>query len=459
MADGRNPGQAEGKWGDYLGPGLACLTAALATIVVVAHIYLASTGKANPLATLLLNILALTFSTICTVWVGRWSALRENKAFIRAALRTTYGLHEGLELAQQAALDGISRMKSRSGLDAGVSAQFWEEVVGRLVDQVRALMRRAQETVANWKEFGPEEIEQLAHAEENKATALGEVAAATDQVRAILDNLRESVGQVHTERLQARIEALEQEKARITALSAFALPGTGEARRLLASGAFEEAIAAYSSLIAIQPQAHTLYLARARARYLADDRPGALADLEAAELLFPTDPVIPRMRDEINQGRQPSPVAVPPSWRGHVDRANSSLAAGRGDEALEHFAAAEQAGLFVVFAAENAAMAMLLQGRTNDARDRIRAILPSITGLFVRIQALTLLALADALEGRDGAESLEQLETAVKELRLVGSKFDLSQSPLQHLLLGLLRTNRMSERVEGVVRAIQGPAT
>jgi tetratricopeptide (TPR) repeat protein len=453
-------GESQAKWDDYLGPGLAGLTAVLAVVVIGAHVYLAGTGKVDAISTLLLNILALTFSTVCTVWVGRWSALRENRAFIRAALRTTYGLHEGLQVAEQAAIDGIGRMKPRANLDGNISSQFWEEIVGRVVDQVRALMRRAQETVANWKEFGPEEVEQLSHAEETKATALTEVAAATEQVRGMLNNLKESLGAPQAERLQVRIEALEQEKARITASSALGLPATGEARKLLAVGAFEEAIAAYSSLIAVSPEGHSLYIARARARYLADDKAGALADLDYAEKLCPTDTVISRMREEINEGRRPSPVSVPaePAWRDDVYRANRSLQLGQGEDALQHFEAAEREGLFPVFAAENAAMALLLLGRNDDARTRIHSVMPSMTGLFVRTQAFALLALADALQGIQATEAFTKLEDCLRELHRMGSRFDLTQSPLQHLFQGLMRMGKMSERVEKVHQAIQQAA-
>ena len=94
-----------------------------------------------------MNVLALTFSTICTIWVGRWSAQRENRAFIRAALRTTYGLHEGLGVAEQSALQAVSRMKNRQELSTVVASQFWEEVIGRVLDHLRGLMREAQATI------------------------------------------------------------------------------------------------------------------------------------------------------------------------------------------------------------------------------------------------------------------------------------------------------------------------
>lgn len=442
----------EPKWDDYLGPLLAGLTAVLALIVVGVHVYLASTGKSNTLATLLLNVLALLFSAVCTIWVGRWSALRENKAFIRAALRTTYGLHEGLVVTERLALDGIARMKSRSAMEAAVAAQFWEEVLGRTLDQVRALMRRAQETIANWKEFGPEEVEQLSHADEKKASALQEVESATEQMRSMIDGLRESLGSGRTERLQARLEALEQEKERITASSALAMPSSGEVRRLLAAGAFEEAILAYSSLIAASPDNHSLYIGRARARYLANDNTGALADLDEAQTRYPNDPTIGRMREDIKKGQKLAPIALAtnPPWRKEVNRANSYLAMGDGENALAHFRVAEEAGLFSIFAAENAAMAFLLLGRTNEARDSIHAVMPAISGLFLRAQAFALLALADALDGKAASASATELEACVSEISALELTFDLAESPLQFLMRGLVKVGRLSSEAAGV---------
>lgn len=445
------------KWHDYVGPGLAILSALLAILVIAGHLYLASKNALDPLSTLLLNVLALTFSTICTVWVGRWSALRENRAFIRAALRTTYGLNEGLEAAEQVAVDGINRMRGRTGLDSAVSSDFWEEVVGRVVDQVRALMRRAQETVANWKEFGPEEVEQLTDAEEQKATALKEVVIATDQVRSILDDLKVSLGADQTRRLQARIEALEQERERITATSAFALPATGEARRLLAAGALEEAIGAYSSLLSASPDSHTLYIARARARSLAGDKEGALADLDEAERRCHTDPVIPRMRSDISEGRRPNPVTVPPvnAWSEHVIHGNRALSEGLGDDALRHFAKAEEAGLFSVFAVANAAMAMVLGGKYSEAERKLDEALPSITGLFVRSQTFAILAIIEALGG-DETTRLTALKNSLEAVRSAGLRFELDQSPLPYLIHGLVKTNRMTDSVKIVVSVLRG---
>ncbi len=438
---------------DYVGIGLAVGTGLLAAAVVAGHVYLASIGKADAVTTLLLNLLALTFTTVFTVWVGRWSAHRENKAFIRAALRTTYGLHEGLEAAERSAVDGIARMKARTALTAGAGTDMWEEVFGRVLDQIRGQMRRAQETVANWREFLPEEVDKLNQAEEKKASAINEVTLAVEQARALLSDLSETPEAPGTVALRARIEALEQEKSRITASSALAMPAAGEARRLLAMGALEEAIAAYSSLIDMSPDSHSPYLARARARYLAGDVAGALADLKAAEERCPTDQTIARMRTEIQAGRKLAPVstmAVTQAWRGPVDRGNRALGAGKGDEALRQFHTAREAGLLAVFAAQNEAMALLVLGKGSEAREAINAAFESMTGPFVRVQGLALLAIADAVEGVEQTAAISKLTIAIEDLKLMGKPFAMADSSLQYLLQGL----RSTDRFKGAVRDV-----
>lgn len=440
---------------DYVGVGLAILTALLAVGVLAAHVYLASVGKADTTVTLLLNVLALTFSTVCTIWVGRWSAHRENKAFIRAALRTTHGLHEGLEAAERSAVDGANRMKDRTHLESQAVAELWEEVLGRVLDQVRGQMRRAQETIANWREFLPEEVDKISKAEHQKASALNEMTAAANQARAILRELGEGPDVPGTVALRARIEALEQERSRLSASSALAIPETGEARKLLAMGAFEEAISAYSSLIGISPENHTLYVQRARARYLAGDAEGALADLAVAAEKRPTDPTVLRLQEDVRAGRALPPASQPPvqaAWKQAVERGNHALAQAEGDSALTHYRAARDTGLIAVFAVQNEAMALLVLGRARDARSLLQKNLAIISGPFVRVQCLALIAVATALEDAGSPQDLKELRESLENLRFMGTPFQMTESPVQFLVQALRKTGRLVGPVREVFR-------
>jgi len=443
---------------DYVGLGLALVTFGLAIFIVLANVYLASKGKADATVTLLLNVLAITFSTVCTVWVGRWSARRENKAFIRAALRTTYGLHEGLEVAERSAVDGITRMKDRSSLPAPAIAVLWEEVIGRVLDQVRSQMRSAQATVANWQEFLPEEVQKLNQAEQQKAVALNEITLAAEQARAILRELKDFPETADTSALRTRVQALEEERAKLSASSALGLPAAGEARKLLAMGALEEAISAYSSLIATSPTvSHSLYVARARARYLAGDTAGALKDLEMAENKFPADPTIARLRNDIKTGSKPFPLpfgTVQPQWKELVERGHTALSNGTPDEALRYYKAARDAGLFAVLAAQDEAMALLALGKFSDAKRTVQRVMPLATGPFVRAQAFALIALADALSNNGENESIRSLRRSLDDLRFLGTPFRLSDSPLQYLFQSLRRKGPLTEAVTNVVREL-----
>ena len=441
---------------DVVGLVFAIATAILAVGTVVTHLYWSANQQLDTGKTLLLNVLALTFTTACTIWVGRWSARRENRSFIRAALRTTYGLHDALQAAERTALDGVSRMKARSGLSVDVSSQFWEDLIGRVLDQVRGVMRQAQETVENWKELGPEEVERLAAAETTKAQAVDEVAVAIEQARSMLRELKE-LGVYDTAGLRSRVDALEQEKARIAATSALAVPASGEARRLLALGASEEAVAAYSSLIAFSPQNYTLYIARARARYLAGDTAGALQDLNIADQMHPGDPTAKKLREDISQGRKLPPPTLPgppPEYKEHVFRGNSALAAGEPEEALKHFDKARASGLIPIYVSQNKAMALVVAGRYDEARSTILGIQETLTGPFVKTQGLIVLALIDALTN-ESTDAEQKLRTCLSELRVAGLRFTLTASPIQFALRGLEARGALTERARAFIRVLE----
>jgi hypothetical protein len=77
-------------------------------------------------------------------------------------------------------------------------------------------------------------------------------------------------------------------------------------------GALEEAIDAYSSLIDFGAGGHSVYLARARPRYVAGDRDGALEDLNKAEDICPADDALRRLRRDIEDGKVLPPLGVTP---------------------------------------------------------------------------------------------------------------------------------------------------
>ena len=446
--------------GDVLGAILAVTTAALALIVVGGHVYLATRGEIEAGWTFVLNVLAITFSAVCTVWVGRWSAKQENRPFIRAALRTTHVLMEGIEAAEQAALDGIGRMKNRASDSPEVTSGLWAEILGRMLDHLRGLKRETQATIANWQEYGPEEIARLQDAERNKARALSEITEAAENVKDILHELQAFSGIADTSELRLRVEELRQEREKISTSSALALPGAGEARSLLALGAYEEAANAYTNIIESSSGtgSHTAYIGRARARYLAGDTKGALGDLAAAEKICPADAAIERVRTEIVTGRRPTSMWSPSAFKSYVNHGNAALMRGDGESALRHFAKAQELGLFDALAAQDKAMALLLLKRFEEARKELDAAQDTTEGPFVTVQSCVIRALADTLEEGQPLGYLEELRDALEELRLTGQEFHLSESPIRFLISGLRRKDMLSDGVQAVLRELGTPS-
>src|SRR5262249_5237756 len=121
----------------------------------------------------------------------------------------------------------------------------------------------------------------------------------------------------------------------------------GKARYLVSVGKYGEAIDLYTRMLGAQPNHHTLYLGRAKAKFLGGDRVGALEDIDIAARHLPNDQVVPTLRHQIEEGI----VGVSGSddgWKLTV-RGNIALAEGRGDEAFRHYSKSQQLGFIEVF--------------------------------------------------------------------------------------------------------------
>ena len=215
--------------------------------------------------------------------------------------------------------------------------------------------------------------------------------------------------------------------------SADAGPIIGRARDLVIAGNFERAVQAYSQRIEAEPEAHTLYLGRAKARFLAGDHAGALEDIETAKTLNPNDAAIALLRNQIESGNMPSPVAANTENAANSTRlATDALARGDGKAAFDLFTEAQKAGYNFAFSIFNIAMSLALARDTVGARQVLAEQKP-VPGTPMQINLTALNAILDLIDGKDAGESLERLKAKMDAM----PDFTFDLSPLRHLEKGL----------------------
>jgi len=428
-------------------------SATVALIIVVAHIIFAYNNKADSTVTLLLSLLTLTFTTLFGIYTGRWSQGLSNRKYIVAALRKASRTHAVLQSTEQKIADNIRRLKTRQFASVEVACDFCEAFVEGHIDQLRTLEVMMRDTIDNWRMIDQEGSELMTAAEQDRIKELSDITVAEQGMRTIAQDLSQYFGVADISTIQDRIAQLQKMKERISTESSFAVPETGEARRLLANGAFEEAIRSYTSIIASSPDSHTLYIGRARARFLADDTDGALDDLRIAAEKCPGDATIERMREQIREDRKDMLVMAPDQYefKNFVARGNRALAAGDGQTALTNFKGAANSGLIQFLAMQDEVMALLLLADFQKADETLQASWTMTYGPFVRIQAHALEAFLLALRGGDNASALKELANSMNELSQSGVDFAITESPLQYLIQGLQRKGMINEKVQAVV--------
>jgi ppGpp synthetase/RelA/SpoT-type nucleotidyltranferase/Tfp pilus assembly protein PilF len=205
----------------------------------------------------------------------------------------------------------------------------------------------------------------------------------------------------------------------------------GQARGLVAVGKYDEAIDLYTRMLNAQPNLHTLYLARAKARFLAGDRVGALADIDTGAQLLPNDPAVPVLRHQIEEGTVGS-VGLNEAWK-FASNGNNALAQGRVDEAFRYYSQSQQLGFTETYSLFNKAMAWTL-AKDVDAALYFLDQIKIRKGTPMEINVLGLRAILTVI-GKKAAVA------AAKELshqRELMPEYDFRQSPLRYLEQGLL---------------------
>jgi len=399
---------------------------------------------------LLILEVALGFSI--GVWSARDAAYKEYQPFVRSALRRTYGLVEGLGRVQDSIREGIRRMSTRASISSSARAQMWGELMNLIYSQMNELLRQSESSIEDWREFGPEEIQRLEQSQRLKEERIRELTERLRELYELIGDLSGAPAVVTTgamDRLETVASSLQRELEGLRGRSI--LPpidlGTvqkGEVRKLLLSGAFEEAIGTYSQLIDLHPTNHSLYIGRARAKYLAGDKNGALADLDLAEELLPGDSVVRRAREQIALGRW-FPVAVSSGVPQNLAKAfegNEALAGGRVDEARRLFEEAKELGLNIAFACTNLAMVGVAARDPQAALENLNGFNHLIAGPYMRVQVEALKALCTAVEGDE--PDLIPLREALDQC----SEFVISKSPLRFCEAGLKTLGISDEHME-----------
>lgn len=204
-----------------------------------------------------------------------------------------------------------------------------------------------------------------------------------------------------------------------------------KARDLIASGDYKAAVDHYTKMMSIYQGNHTLYIGRAKARFLKGDTSGALDDLEIAEELNPNDPSIENIRVKIKDGLLVNNSNLSEAWQ-LVTRANDFLANCNGQEAFSLYSQAQSLGFNFIFSSINKAMALVLTEDYNGSKTYLDQVYP-IENSPTEINYLALKALIASLSSNNFADDFNKLKNKLDSI----TGFDFEQSPLRHLEKGL----------------------
>jgi ppGpp synthetase/RelA/SpoT-type nucleotidyltranferase len=211
-----------------------------------------------------------------------------------------------------------------------------------------------------------------------------------------------------------------------------AKPPIARARDLVITGDFDRAVEAYSARIIQQPSAHTLYLGRAKARFLAGDREGALQDISKASELNPEDPAVSIARSQIESGNVAHPATNYEKAQSSQRTANEALSRGDGKTAFAHYSDAQNAGHNHAFSLFNRAMSLTFVRDTRGARQLLTELRPT-PSTPMEINSVALLAILNIIDGNFREEDLDLVRVKMDEM----PDYTFQLSPLRFFEQGL----------------------
>jgi ppGpp synthetase/RelA/SpoT-type nucleotidyltranferase len=206
-------------------------------------------------------------------------------------------------------------------------------------------------------------------------------------------------------------------------------------RALLLERRYEDAINAYSKKIDDHPQGYTLYLGRAKAKFLAGNISGAEEDLNAAEKLNPGATEVARLRDQIVEGNaRVNPPINSESANTLTSQGHDALRKGKGEEAYEFYSRAQEAGASRPFSILNKAMSCVVAGDYEGAKIHLDG-LRIHPGTPMEINIRSVEAIASALRAYpDTSDRVSELQRLVQ----IKGDYSLELSPLPILKEGLM---------------------
>ena len=206
-------------------------------------------------------------------------------------------------------------------------------------------------------------------------------------------------------------------------------------RDLVNKRRYAEAIAIYSSKIAQEPQSNTLYIGRAKSRFLDGDVRGALADLDEADRLKANTEITRRLRAIIERGDDPGTALRTlrnDQFSEGLKRAADALEAGDGVRAFEEYSLLEASSYNRAFSLFGKAMCCTMERDTNGARGLLEGLeLRPSTPMAINICALRWVLCI--LDGRDSAGDEHALATAMENM----PTYSFGISPLKPFLAGI----------------------
>jgi ppGpp synthetase/RelA/SpoT-type nucleotidyltranferase len=232
----------------------------------------------------------------------------------------------------------------------------------------------------------------------------------------------------------------------------FALPGASPekafaVRDLVAEGRYSEAISVYDAKIANDPRSVTLYLGRAKAKFLGGDVAGAEKDIKLAESMQPTNQNVVALREQIIEGKITGTEKADPNQANMLtNRGHEAMRQGDGSLAYILYTEAADAGASRPFSILNRAMACILAEDLAGASQLLNG-LQIRAGTPMEINILALRAVLIRLSGDYSDRSaIEALQNAVT----LKGDFSFQLSPLNRLREVLLGKHGSESRYESL---------